>query len=270
MNNLPIGVFDSGLGGLTVLNELKIFLPDESFIYFGDTAHVPYGNKSKDSIIKFSQSIIDFLDSQPVKLIVVACNTVSSLALQNLKTKTPIISVIDPVYNYFDHNIKFIQSVGIIGTENTIKSESYVQLIHKLRPKLPIYSQSCPLLVPIIEEGLENHKITQIILQEYLEEIKQRNISLLILGCTHYPIIKNHISSIFSYNIDIIDSAELTASYVKDYLIKNKIGHRQKHATIKVYVSDKDRKFKFLSKNFLNHHIDIIEKIEIWMAVIFY
>ena len=269
MNNLPIGVFDSGLGGLTVLNELKIFLPDESFIYFGDTAHVPYGNKSKESIIKFSQSIIDFLDSQPVKLIIVACNTVSSLALKKIKTKTPIISVIDPVYNYFYNNINFIQSVGVIGTENTIKSKSYVQLIQRLRPEIPVYSQSCPLLVPIIEEGLENHEITQIILQDYLEEIKQHNISLLILGCTHYPIIKRHISNVLSHNVDIVDSAELTATYVKDYVIKNKITHKQKHATIKVYVSDKDRKFKFLSKNFLNHQIDVIEKIEIWMAVIF-
>ncbi len=262
-NNLPIGVFDSGLGGLTVLNELKTFLPDESFIYFGDTAHVPYGNKSKESIIKFSQSIIDFLDSQPVKLIVVACNTVSSLALQDIKTKTPIISVIDPVFNYFDNNIKSIKSVGIIGTSNTIKSESYVQLIHNLKPKLPIYAQACPLLVPIIEEGLENHKITQIILQDYLGEIKQHNISLLILGCTHYPIIKNHISNILSHNVDIVDSAELTASYVKDYLINNNVLYKQKEATIKVYVSDKDRKFKFLSKNFLNHQIDMIKKIEI-------
>ena len=155
------------------------------------------------------------------------------------------------------------QLIWIIGTENTIKSESYVKLIHALKPKLPVYSQACPLLVPIIEEGLENHKITQMILQEYLEKIKQHNVSLLILGCTHYPVIREHISSVFSHNIEIIDSAQLTAFHVKEHLIANKITQKQSKATIKVYVSDRDRKFKFLSKNFLNHQINIIEKIEI-------
>ena len=261
--NLPIGVFDSGLGGLTVLNALKNILPHESFIYFGDTAHVPYGNKSKDSIVQFSQAIIRFLDSQPVKLIVVACNTVSSIALNKIKTQTPIISVLDPIEEYFLINKKLRLSVGIIGTENTIQSQSYVRLINKFNTNIAVYSQSCPLLVPIIEEGLEDHTITKIILMEYLESLKKQNISLLILGCTHYPVIKKITQQILGKEVAVFDSAQSTAVYVNNFLIKNKLLYKNLRPVIDLYVSDNDIKFKFLSKKFLNHQINLIKKIQI-------
>ena len=172
-NNYPIGVFDSGLGGLTVLKALKKELPNESFIYFGDTAHVPYGNKSKTSILHYSNKIIQFLQRQNVKLIIVACNTVSSTVLKQLieEAKVPVLDVITPIF-YLMKQVQDISNIGIIGTRNTIQSKAYQKIILASNVNINIYTQECPLFVPLIEEGLQNHQVAQLIASEYLEPLK--------------------------------------------------------------------------------------------------
>ena len=254
MDNRPIGIFDSGLGGMTVLKELVHLMPKESFVFFGDTAHVPYGNKSPESIEKFSISIIKFLKTHSVKLIVVACNTASAVVLNKIKKDVdiPIIGVIEPIKFYLQNN-KTPQSVGIIGTENTINSRAYDKIILSFSNKIKIYSKSCPLFVPIIEEGLESHKITEIIAREYLQTMINKKINLLILGCTHYPIIKNIIQDILTSNVTIVDSANLVANYVESFLKNNDIVS-DNNSKIKIYVSDQPLQFqeqaaKFFGKN---------------------
>ena len=193
--NLPIGVFDSGLGGLTVLKALQKKLPNESFIYIGDTAHVPYGNKSKSSIIHYSTTLSNFLiNTYNVKMIIVACNTASAIAITTLQNlfPIPVLDVINPMTKILSKH-KTLQRIGIIGTYNTIQSKSYNKLLRNINPKLQISSQACPLFVPIIEEGLENHPIAKLMIHDYLSPLIGNDIEALILGCTHYPILKKTI-----------------------------------------------------------------------------
>ena len=201
--NQPIGIFDSGLGGLTVLKELKKQMPQEKFIYFGDTAHVPYGNKSPETIKKYCKEITNFLLTKNIKLIIVACNTASSTALKTIKKNaktTPVIDVISASLQTIK-TLQNIKKIGIIGTETTINSKSYYKQIKKENPKIEIISQACPLFVPIIEEGLFNHTIADKAAKMYLKKINNKQINALILGCTHYPIIKKTIKKNISNNI---------------------------------------------------------------------
>ena len=265
-NSLPIGIFDSGLGGLTVLKELQHLLPNESFIYVGDTAHVPYGNKSKDAVIRYSNTITSFLASHNVKLIVVACNTASSVAKNQLqeKFKFPIIDVITPLY---DHLCRYekntINKVGIIGTYNTINSQSYNEIIYKYDKNLKIISKACPLFVPIIEEGLEQTHITDEIIKLYLEPIAESNIDTLILGCTHYPIIKDQLSTTLSNDIKYITSGEPVGQWLKEYLLANDLINKDGNKPIDFYVSDAASKFKKLGSKFLSNDMINIELIQI-------
>ena len=224
MKNESIGIFDSGLGGLTVMKQLIKLLPNESFIFFGDTAHVPYGNKSPTSIKQFTVAIIKFLNSHSVKLIIVACNTASAVALKDIQqqSKVPIIGVISPLKQYLLANPQYLR-IAIIGTLNTIQSKAYNKLISNTNSEIAIFSKACPLFVPVIEEGLENHQIAQIITKEYLTDIIKQDIDLLILGCTHYPIIKNTIRLMIPENITIIDSATIVADSVISYLNTNNL-----------------------------------------------
>ncbi|MBG98606.1 glutamate racemase [bacterium] len=251
-NQSPIGIFDSGIGGLTVLKSLMQKMPKETYIYFGDTAHVPYGNKSKEVVIKYSLKICNFLVAKKVKLIIVACNTSSSLAITILKTKLsiPIIDVINPMKFYIQSN-KHLNKIGIIGTHNTISSNAYNQVILSVNDKITIYSTACPLFVPIIEEGLENHEIAYIMVKKYLEPLIRQNIQILILGCTHYPIIKNTIMKTIPNNIYIIDSAENTANYVLNYLQKNDMLAETIIKELVCYVSDESRHFEQFAKEYL-------------------
>ena len=266
MNNteLPIGVFDSGLGGLAVLKQLNKLLPKENFIYFGDTARVPYGNKSKKTIIKYSKQIVNFLESKKVKLIVVACNTASSTALEILQTKTdiPILDVVTPSIR---KGIEITQNkkIGIIATKTTIDAGKYQNEIKKINNKIEIYPQACPLLVPIIEEALFKHNITQEAIDMYLLKIRE-NIDTLILGCTHYPLIKKQISKSLKSNIYIVDSSIETAKYVKSFLIKKKLlSNSTKTKVNQFYVSDDPLKFSSTAKNLLNESCDNIKNIEL-------
>ena len=264
MNNNPIGIFDSGLGGMTVLKRLTTILPQESFIFFGDTAHVPYGNKSTESIKQFTISIINFLKSHSVKLIIVACNTASAVAIAEIEKKTniPVIGVISPLKSYLHSHPEYLR-VGIIGTQNTINSKAYEKLIFNYNTAIKIFSQACPLFVPLIEEGLEKHQIAQIIAEEYLEDIINFNIDLLILGCTHYPIIKDTIAKIIPTTIQIIDSATIVSEAVQIYLNQNELGSNALEQNLQVFVSDQPNQFKKNASKYLGKNILSVTKINL-------
>ena len=264
-NNRPIGIFDSGLGGLTVLRELTDILSNESFIYFGDTAHLPYGTKSKETIIEYSNQICDFLVKQKVKLIIVACNTASALAIEVLEKyiSIPIINVIDPcIYHAIQTTKK--QSIGIIGTKATISSRAYEIKLNQLNNNLNIITQACPLFVPIIEEGLANHKITNDLCKLYLNKKKFSTIDVLILGCTHYPLLINTIKKYISKHIVVINSTNIIAIYVKNFLNENMLNTSTKNEKyIKYFLTDKSIQFNKLASIFLKENSLDIEYIKL-------
>ena len=251
-NNLPIGVFDSGLGGLTVLKKLQQKFPKESFIYIGDTAHLPYGNKSKAAIVDYAISISHYLITQNVKLIIVACNTVSSIALKLLKARfdIPIIDVITPIAHNLISNKK-IKRIGVIGTHNTIKSNAYYKILKEINPNLNIFQKACPLFVPIIEEGLQNDLIAHLAIKKYLIDLLNHNIELLILGCTHYPLIKTNIQKNIPSNIQILDSAQATSTYIDQYLIENHLICSKKQQDDRIIITDKANNFSELALRIL-------------------
>ncbi|MDI6641122.1 MAG: glutamate racemase [Elusimicrobiota bacterium] len=262
--NAPIGVFDSGVGGLTVVKEIFNNLANESVVYFGDTARVPYGSKSKDTVKKFALQILKFLLMQKVKLIVVACNTASSFALQELKNQTtiPIVGVIDPVA---EEAVKITTTgrIGVIGTEGTIRSRAYEDSISFYNRKTKVFSQACPLFVPLVEEGWTDKSKYKNIITEiakvYLAKLKEKKIDTLILGCTHYPLIKSIIGTVMGSNVKLIDSAGATARYVKKTLTELKLLSDSTSflnaPKYSFYVSDAPEKFISVGKNFLDRDI---------------
>lgn len=256
MSNKPIGIFDSGAGGLTVLRAVTNLLPNENIVYFGDTARVPYGNKSKAAIIKFSSQCIGFLRSKKVKAIVVACNTSSALALSVLRktSKIPMLGVIEAGVNSALKTTRN-KKIGVIGTRSTIKSKSYQKLIRNKDKNIRVYSQSCPLFVPLAEEGFLNSKLTHQAITIYLKNIKSKSIDTIILGCTHYPLLKRQISS-YLKGVAVIDSADAVARYTKD-LLKRKglLSQRNANGKIMFYVSDEPQGFAKLAKLFLKRNI---------------
>jgi glutamate racemase len=263
MDNRSIGIFDSGLGGLTVLAELIQSLPNEQFIYVGDTARVPYGSRSQETVIKYSLEIASFLVKKNIKLLVVACNTASAYALNSLKKQfsIPIVGVIEPGVNAF-FNKSNHTSVAVIGTRATIKSNVYEKLIHKRDPEINVYSKACPLFVPLVEEGWIHHSITKEIIKEYLQEIVDKDIQDLILGCTHYPLLKMDIKSVYPH-LSLIDSSKETAKFVKSILEKNKIkNNSDKPQPITIYLTDITDKVSFLEKLFLEKDGFLILKDE--------
>ena len=253
-NNRPIGIFDSGIGGLTVLKELQTQLPDESFIYIGDTAHLPYGNKSSQTIINCSQSICQYLLSQDVKLIIIACNTASSLALNFIKqtVNIPVIDVITPVHHLIMKNVQ-LRRVGIIGTYNTIQSNAYCKVLVNSNNKLKVFQQACPLFVPLIEEGLQNDLIAHLAIKKYLINLINNNIELLVLGCTHYPLMKKSIQENIPTSIQILDSAQATADYLTYYLTTHTLLSSKKINNNRIIITDKTENFKSLAKIILNN-----------------
>ena len=264
--NQPIGIFDSGLGGLTVLKALQEKLPNESFVYIGDTAHVPYGNKSQKAIINYTKTLSNFLiEDHNVKMIIVACNTASSIALKSLQRayKIPIIDVINPIQDLLLENNQ-IKRIGIIGTHNTVKSKAYNKLLLSINPKLKIFSQACPLFVPIIEEGLENHQITKIISGEYLYPLIYKKIEALILGCTHYPILKKNIKSFLPASIKIFDSAETLSIHTKKYLINNSLISSSSNHVTHLFITDESDHFNQFACHLLNNQFSTISSIQLF------
>jgi len=250
----PIGVFDSGVGGLTVAKELISQLPGEDIVYFGDTARVPYGIKSRETVIRFSIENILFLLKQDVKLICVACNTVSSLALPEIKNhfKVPIVGVITPGAReavYATRN----KRIGVIGTRSTIDSSAYKKEIKQLDPFIKVTAVACPLFVPFVEEGWLSGSEVVSIAKKYLQPLKQARVDTVILGCTHYPLLKPVIRKALGKDITLIDSAKQVAVEVKEILtaeglLNSKSGRKGRH---KFYVSDNPKWFSGLAKRFL-------------------
>ncbi|MDR0820366.1 MAG: glutamate racemase [Endomicrobium sp.] len=264
INNHPIGIFDSGFGGLTVMFAITELLPLESLIYFGDTAHVPYGSKSKDIVIKYSKEITSFLMRCKVKLIVIACNTASAFALSILQKtlKVPVIGVIEPgskVAVYASKNKK----IGVIGTEGTISSKSYLREINRIS-KSEVYQQACPLFVPLVEEGWSSGEITDSIVKKYIEPLLDKKIDTLVLGCTHYPLLRETLEKNVGGNVVLIDSAKAVAQEVKNILKKMcLLADVKGKKFLKFYVSDNPEKFQTIGSRFFSKKISGVKKIKL-------
>lgn len=257
----PIGLFDSGVGGLTVANAIRNFLPYEKMIYFGDTAHLPYGDKSRDTIIQYSLSIVSFLLSRNCKIILIACNTASSNAFDEVKdfvgNKALVMNVIDPVTSYVAENPD-VKNVGVIGTKATILSEKYKSDLYKKNKLIEVSSLATPLLVPMIEEGFIFDDISNAVIRAYLSKKELEGIDTLILGCTHYPIIRNQISKFFNFEVNVIDSANIVAEKLNDLLIKMDLlsQHRRKDEH-EFFVSDHTEYFDIIAKMFFGNKINL-------------
>lgn len=266
MSNRPIGVFDSGLGGLTVLKEIMKILPNEDIVYFGDTARVPYGSRSKDTIIKYTFQAINFLLSKNVKAIVIACNTATARALKeaNEKYDIPIIGVIEAGARTAAYSTKN-KIVGVIGTEGTITSKAYNLEIGKIDKDIKIIDRACPLFVPIVEEGWANTDIATLTAKRYLDELIKQDIDSLVLGCTHYPILKRTIGEVVGEKIKLVNPAKETAIDLKEILEKQdsiKV-EGELEATYEYYVSDIPEKFASIAGEFLKKEIENIKNVEI-------
>jgi len=248
-----IGVFDSGLGGLTVVKELNHHLPNEKIVYFGDTARVPYGTKSGETIIRYSREIVRVLLKHKVKMVVVACNTASSLALDVLKKEfdLPILGVIEPGARKAAE-VTRNGKVGIIATSSTVKSGKYAKKIVQFNRNIAVFSESCPLFVPLVEEGWFDHPVTYQVAEQYLSAMKKKKIDTLILGCTHYPLLKQVLHNVMGPKVQLVDSAQEVALQVKGLLTKNRLLRTRlgpcQHLFI---VSDEPKQFQRLAMRFL-------------------
>jgi glutamate racemase len=263
----PIGIFDSGVGGLTVANAIRHIMPNESMIYFGDTAHLPYGDKSPETIRYYSSGITKFLLSQNCKVIVIACNTASANAYDAVVElsgeSVPVLNVVDPVVQYVTNSGQY-KHVGVIGTKSTIGSNTYSNKIHQTNPGTIVSSLATPLFVPMIEEGFIFDDISNAIIRTYLSRHELNGIDGIILGCTHYPIIKNQINKFFNFDVDIIDSAKVVADALRALLSsKNLSNNSAAIAEHKFYVSDITPAFRIISRMFFEQEVNL-ELKNIW------
>jgi glutamate racemase len=261
----PIGIFDSGVGGLTVAHAIKQILPGESLIYFGDTAHLPYGDKSEESIRNYSEKITEFLLGHNAKAVLIACNSASASAYEYLKSSygkdVILMDVIDPVVDYIAS--RNFNKIGVIGTKRTISSGTYASKLKISSPETEVISLATPLLVPMIEEGFIFDDISNAIIRTYLSNSSLGGIQSLILGCTHYPIIKNQISKFFNFQVEVIDSARIVSIALKDVLEKNNLINRSGSASDKFYVSDYTDYFEKIARMFFEKDINL-QKADIW------
>jgi glutamate racemase len=263
----PIGIFDSGIGGLTVARAIKDKLPHEKLIYFGDTAHLPYGDKSPDSIKYYSIRIAQFMLDHNCKMIVIACNTASALAFEAVKDfvgkRALVVNVIDPVVQKISRE-KGLKKIGVIATKGTIKSGIHASKIKKANINQEVYGIATPLLVPMIEEGFFNNNISKSIIASYLSRPKIKNIDALILGCTHFPLIKPEIAAFYNPKIPLIDSADEVAEEVARLLKKNNLLNTSKKKPVhQFYVSDFTDAFEKSTRFFFSEAIRLHE-VRIW------
>jgi glutamate racemase len=265
LSRRPIGVFDSGLGGLTVVREIRRQLPHESVVYFGDIARLPYGIKSKQQILSFSIQNTLFLLKKKIKALVIACNSSSSAAFPFLKNHFNL-AVVDVIQPAAEEAVKISNGsrIGVIATQATIQSGSYEKAIKKRNPKARIFSSACPLFVPLVEEGWLNHPITDEIIEHYLQPLRKQRIDTLILGCTHYPLLKERIRKIMKNGIPIVDSAQPTVRQLASLLEKKAISYPSNHkGSLKIFVSDLPRNFKRIGERFLGeklHNLEIVRE----------
>lgn len=262
----PIGIFDSGIGGLTVANAIKKLLPNENMIYFGDTAHLPYGDKSEAAIQAYSIRIANILLQKGCKVIVIACNSASSAAYELLKEyvrkDTHIINVIDPMVAFVANNFQG-RSIGLIGTKRTVQSGVYTRKIEEAGKGITLHSLATPLLAPMIEEGFFNNQISHEIIAQYLSDDSLKNIEALILACTHYPLIKKEISQFYQGSMQILDSSEIVAQALFTHLKDKNLLNNQSQATDHFLVSDYTESFESSARMFFHDAVQL-EKHQLW------
>jgi len=259
----PIGLFDSGIGGLTVLHKIIEFLPRENTVYLGDTARAPYGTKSVETVLRYSFENTEFLIDKGVKLIVVACNTSTALALHGLKGRfsLPLIGVIEPGVRralQVTHN----KRIGIIGTEATIKSGAYTKALKALDERVEVYSRACPMFVPLVEEGWTDNAVASMTVEAYLGSLKQSGIDTLILGCTHYPLLKKAIHGYMGKGVALIDSAEEIAKDVGNVLKKQSLSRKGGQGNHSFFVTDAPDRFVKIGHRFLGEKVESAVRIE--------
>lgn len=256
MDKRPIGIFDSGVGGMTVLSEIKKKFPNEDFIYLGDTKNFPYGDKSKETIIKLASKCAEFLIKENVKLIIVACGTATSQALDTLKRiyKVPIIGIIKPTIFDIKKNTVPNQkkTIGVIATEGTIRSNKWEEILQEEIENITVISKACPLLAPMAEQGWTNNNVAKEAIKEYMKPFKEQKIDKLILGCTHYPLFKNLIKEELNDDIEIINTGEKIAKYLEEYLMDNLLENNKNHnGNCKYYLTDIECNFIQVASNLL-------------------
>ena len=263
-SDAPIGVFDSGIGGLTVVRELMRQLPHEDIIYFGDTARVPYGPKSPETVTRYAHEITSFLRDQGVKNVVVACNTATAHALDSLREHfdLPITGVIEPGARAAVR-ASIARHIGVVGTQGTISSGAYGRAIHALDDDIEVTARACPLFVPFVEEGWLDHAAINLVAEDYLAPLRDIGIDALVLGCTHYPLIKPVIARAVGPEIRLIDSAEETAGEVARLLTQNDLRHapRDEAPRRRFIASDVPEQFRNVGKRFLGAAIDHVETV---------
>jgi len=259
-----IGIFDSGVGGLTVYREIARHLPGEEYIYLGDTGRVPYGTKSPSTVLRYAQEAAAFLVKHRVKLIVVACNTASAVALETLEERfnLPVIGVIEPGARKAV-SVTRNGRVGVIGTEGTIKSEAYARAIHRLNPAIDITSAACPLFVPLAEEGWANHPVARLAAAEYLAPLMTHGIDTLVLGCTHYPLLKPTLRTLLGDEVALVDSAEETAHTVRALLERERLFRRTPPQPPRFFVTDVPFRFERVGGEFLGAPLRNVTQIEL-------
>jgi glutamate racemase len=260
----PIGIFDSGVGGLTVVKEVLKALPNEDIIYIGDTARVPYGTKSEKTVSRYALQNTKFLIQKKIKFLVVACNTASSLSLPFLEERydIPVLGVIGPGAKGAIEATRN-RKIGVIGTESTIRSMAYDTMLKKRDNRVEVYSKPCPLFVPLVEEGWTDNDITRTIVERYLKELREKGIDTLILGCTHYPLLKKVIGKVMGTAVTLIDSAVETAKIVKEELVKNKTTGTKKKGSVQFLVTDLPEKFAVIGSSFLGNRLENVTHVDI-------
>jgi glutamate racemase len=264
VNTKKIGIFDSGVGGLTVVRAVNRLLPEESVVYFGDTARLPYGSKSPETVIRFSMEDAEFLLGKGIKLMIVACNTASSVSLPALRefADVPVIGVIEPGAKAAAETT-VSGAVGVIGTLGTISSGAYQKALKSYDSVNKVIAQPTPLLVPLVEEGWLDHRITEMVLREYTAPLVSEGIDTLVLGCTHYPLLRDTLSGILGDGIRLIDSAESTAYEVAAILDETGLRSDRSRGENSFFVSDIPLKFQEIAQRFLGNAVSMVTQIEV-------
>lgn len=257
MNKGAIGIFDSGVGGLTVFSEIRKKLPNENVIYLGDTKNFPYGNKSKEEIIKFSKENVETLIKKGVKIIVIACGTATSQALEILKKEyeVPIIGIIQPTVNYIKN--RDIKEIGVIATEGTIKNGAWEKQLKEKIADIKVINKACPMLATIAEEGRAKSEEGKKAIKEYMKPFKENHIEKIILGCTHYPIYEELIKKELGYDVELINTGITVAEYLEKYLKDNNLENNTKKEQEKIFLTKPEQEFKNIAKNIMKIDIKI-------------
>ncbi len=265
MDNRPIGIFDSGLGGLTCVRKVMEIMPGEDIIYFGDTGRVPYGTRSPQTVVKYVRQDINFLKSFDIKFIIIACGTASSAALPQILSEydTRMIGVLEPTAAKAVQLTKN-KRIGVIGTAGTINSGRYLECIKAIDPAVEVFRKACPMFVPLVENGYTHGEVARLVAEEYLLPMKAAGVDTLILGCTHYPLLRETIQQVMGETVRLVDAGAETAVYARELLEKNQMLCSRKYGSARYYVSDSISGFAELGSSFLEQPIDgSVNKVEI-------